>query len=74
MRVSLSNLTQIADMTGASNQIVSKIATAALEDFVLVSFDNPVNVVDKNKISRELYIKKENTYKKRLLRRKNILK
>lgn len=49
----------MADMTGASNGTVAKIATATLEDFGLVSSHNPVNVVDKNKIRREVQKKKK---------------
>lgn len=61
MRVSLPNIAKMADMTGASNRTVAKIATATLEDFGIVSLDNPVNVIDKNKIRREVQKKRKLT-------------
>lgn len=59
-------------MTGASNRTVAKIATAALEDFGLVSVDNAVNVVDKNKIRRELQKKRKHVQEKATEERKVI--
>lgn len=61
MRVPLPNIAKMADTTGASNRTVAKIATATLEDFGLVSSENPINVIDKNKIRRELEKKRKLT-------------
>lgn len=59
LRIPLPNIARMADMTGASNRTVAKIETAALQDFGLVSSDNPINVIDKSKIRRELTKKRK---------------
>lgn len=58
-RKALPNIAKIADMTGASNRTVAKIATATLHDFGLVSSENPKNVIDKGKVRRELNKKRK---------------
>lgn len=54
MRIPLTHTAKAADLTGISNRNMAKIVTAVLEDMDLVSAANPVKVVDKNKIRREV--------------------
>uniref|UniRef100_A0A6P7HIA6 Uncharacterized protein LOC114349177 n=1 Tax=Diabrotica virgifera virgifera TaxID=50390 RepID=A0A6P7HIA6_DIAVI len=72
LRVALPNVAQIADMTGASNRTVAKIATATLEDFGLVTSDNLINVVDKNKVRRELQKRRKHLQENATKQRKDI--
>lgn len=54
MRHSLLHTAKVADLTGVSSRTAAKIATAVLEDMRLITKDDAVKVVDKNKIRREV--------------------
>lgn len=54
MRHSLLHTAKVADLTGVSSRTAAKITTAVLEDMGLITKDDAVKVVDKNKIRREV--------------------
>lgn len=54
MRLALTSTARMADLTGSSNRTVAKIATAVLEDMKIVSINNKTNIIDKNKVRREI--------------------
>ena len=51
-RTFLTNTAKAADLTGASNRTVAKIANAVLADLNVISKGNTSKVVDKNKVRR----------------------
>lgn len=55
MKTFLPYTAKAADLTGASTRSVAKIVNAVLQDFSLISEENPAKVVDKNKIRREVH-------------------
>lgn len=55
MRTSLPNTAKAADLTGTSNRNVAKIVSAVLQDFKIITEEQLDQIVDKNKIRREVY-------------------